>query len=43
MIEVNHAVEALFKDSLKEILLKKFPDLEIILADEQDPFVCYSK
>lgn len=43
MIEVNHFVESLFKENLKEILLNKFPDLEIILAEEKDPFVNISK
>ena len=43
MIEVNHAVEALFKETLKKILNEKFPELEIILAVEKDPFEIYTK
>ena len=36
MIEVNHAVEALFKETLKKVLNEKFPELEIILAVSVD-------
>ena len=43
MIEVNHAVEALFKETLKKVLNEKFPELEIILAVEKDPFEIYTK
>lgn len=43
MIEVNHAVEALFKENLKDILHEKFPELEIMIADEKDPFESYTK
>lgn len=43
LIEVNHAVEALFKQPLKDKLEKAFPEIEFIIANEQDPFRRYTK
>lgn len=43
LIEVSHAVEAMFKTKLKEKLEKQFPNLEIIIAEEEDPFKTYIK
>ena len=43
LIEVSHAVEAVFKSKLKDKLNNEFPELEIILANEEDPFKTYCK
>lgn len=43
VIEVSHFVESVFKNTLKRVLSIQFPDVEIMLAKESNPFNIISK